>query len=155
MEEYGYKGTFYLHPVFEKQYKDFKSSRLISVGKGVADYQELFRKGALMITDFSSVAFDFAYLKKPVIYAQFDEDVFYKYHSWGKGYFTYRKDGFGPITNTLDETVDEIIYYIKNDCKMKDEYVQKVENFFAYTDRNNRKRVYDAVVELEKEREIQ
>ena len=155
MEEYGYKGTFYLHPVFEKQYKDFKSSRLISVGKGVADYQELFRKGALMITDFSSVAFDFAYLKKPVIYAQFDEDVFYKYHSWGKGYFTYRKDGFGPITNTLDETVDEIIYYIKNDCKMKEEYVQKVENFFAYTDRNNRKRVYDAVVELEKEREIQ
>lgn len=152
MKEYGYKGSFYLHPVFERQFKDFRSSELITVGKGVADYQELFRKGAIMVTDFSSVAFDFAFLKKPVIYAQFDEDVFYKYHSWGKGYFTYRKDGFGPITNTLDETVDELIYYIKNDCKMKEEYIKKVDNFFAYTDRNNCKRVYDAVVELEKER---
>jgi len=152
MEEYGYKGSFYLHPVFEKQYKDFKSSRLIKVGKGVADYQELFRKGAIMVTDYSSVAFDFAYLKKPVIYSQFDEESFYKNHSWGKGYFTYRRDAFGPITTTLDETVEELIAYIKNDCRMKDEYKEKVDNFFAYTDRNNCKRVYEATMELERER---
>lgn len=150
MEKYGYKGTFYLHPVFEKQFGDFKSSRLISVGQGIADYQELFRKSALMVTDFSSVAFDFAYLKKPVIYSQFDEKEFYLNHSWGKGYFTYREDGFGPITNTLDETVEELIDYIENDCRMKEEYVKKVENFFAYTDRNNCRRVYEAIMETER-----
>ncbi|MBR2674873.1 MAG: CDP-glycerol glycerophosphotransferase family protein [Mogibacterium sp.] len=152
MEEYGYTGKFYLHPVFERQYKDFKSSSLIKVGKGVADYQELFRRSAIMVTDYSSVAFDFAYLKKPVIYSQFDEEDFYRHHAWGKGYFTYRRDAFGPITTTVEETVDELIYYIKNDCRMKDEYREKVENFFAYTDRNNCKRVYDAVMELENER---
>ena len=152
MEEYGYTGCFYLHPVFETQYKDFKSSRLITVGKGVADYQKVFRESAIMITDYSSVAFDFAYLKKPVIYSQFDEESFYTNHAWGKGYFTYREDGFGPITTTLDETVDTLIKYIKKGCKMEDEYVRKVESFFAYTDRNNCKRVYDAVQELERKR---
>ena len=150
MEKYGYTGTFYLHPVFEKQYGDFHSSRLIKVGPGIADYQELFRRSAIMVTDFSSVAFDFAYLKKPVIYSQFDEAEFYKNHSWGKGYFTYREDGFGPITNTVEETVDELIYNIENDCKMRDEYVKKVEKFFAYTDRNNCRRVYEAIRDVER-----
>ena len=148
MEEYGYTGVFYLHPVFEAQYLDFSDSRRISIGKGVADYQTIFRESSIMVTDFSSVAFDFAYLKKPLIYSQFDEDTFYKNHSWGKGYFTYREDGFGPITKTVDETVDELIYYIENDCQMKPEYIEKVNRFFAYTDRNNCERVYNAICEV-------
>ena len=152
MKEYGYTGVFYLHPVFEAQFPDFQGNDIITVGNGVADYQQVFKESSLMVTDFSSVAFDFAYLKKPVIYSQFDEDTFYKYHTWGKGYFTYRTDGFGPITNTLDETVETLIDYIKNGCIMKPEYVEKVENFFAYTDRNNCKRIYEAVVEAEKDR---
>ena len=148
MEEYGYTGVFYLHPVFEAQYPDFSDSRRITIGKGVADYQTIFRESGIMVTDFSSVAFDFAYLKKPLIYSQFDEDTFYKAHSWGKGYFTYREDGFGPITRTVEETVDELIYYMKNDCQMKPEYIEKVDRFFAYTDRNNCKRVYEAICEV-------
>ena len=153
MRKHGYKGFFYLHPVFAEQYKDFKSSSLIKVGKGIADYQQIFAESALMVTDFSSVAFDFAYLKKPVIYSQFDEETFYKNHSWGKGYFTYRNDGFGPVTTTLDETVNTLIEYIENDCVMKQEYVDRVEAFFAYTDRNNCKRVYEAIEEVERNRQ--
>ena len=147
MEKYGYEGVFYLHPAFEAQLEDFTSSRRITVGSGVADYQKVFRESAIMVTDYSSVAFDFAYLKKPVIYSQFDEDTFYQNHSWGKGYFTYREDGFGPITNTVEQTVDELIYYMENGAKMKQEYVDKVDNFFAYTDRHNCERVYHAVLE--------
>ena len=147
MEKFGYTGSFYLHPVFERQYPDFTASRRITIGKGVADYQTVFRESAIMVTDYSSVAFDFAYLKKPVIYSQFDEDTFYQNHSWGKGYFTYREDGFGPITNTVEQTVDELIYYMENGAKMKQEYVDKVDNFFAYTDRHNCERVYHAVLE--------
>lgn len=152
MREYGYTGCFYLHPVFEAQFEDFQSSELITVGNGVADYQKVFRESALMITDYSSVAFDFAYLKKPVIYSQFDEESFYQNHSWGKGYFTYREDGFGPITTSVDETVDTLIDYIKHDCQMREEYVKKVDDFFAYTDRNNRKRIYDAIMEIAEEK---
>ena len=147
MEKLGYEGCFYLHPAFEAQLSDFSSSRRISVGTGIADYQEIFRESAIMVTDYSSVAFDFAYLKKPVIYSQFDEDTFYEHHSWGKGYFTYREDGFGPITNTVEQTVDKLIHYMENDGQMEEEYVKKVDDFFAYTDRNNCERVYNAVLE--------
>ncbi len=147
MEKYGYEGCFYLHPAFEAQLADFTSSRRITVGNGVADYQKVFRESAIMVTDYSSVAFDFAFLKKPVIYSQFDEDTFYKNHTWGKGYFTYREDGFGPITNTVEQTVDELIHYMENGAQMREDYVEKVENFFAYTDRRNCERVYKAVLE--------
>lgn len=41
-----------------------------------------------MITDFSSVAFDFAYEKKPVIYYQYEKSYhfkldYYDYKKWG------------------------------------------------------------------------
>jgi len=145
MRKHGYTGTFYMHPVFEKQTKDFQSNDVFEVGEGVADYQTVFRESNLMITDFSSVAFDFAYLKKPVIYSQFDAESFYKNHVWGRGYFTYEANGFGPITRDLESTVLTLIDYIEHDCKMKQEYVDRVEDFFAFTDRNNCERVYQAI----------
>ena len=153
MENYGYTGSFYLHPVFERQYPDFTASRRITIGKGVADYQTVFRESAIMVTDFSSVAFDFAYLKKPLIYSQFDEESFHRNHSWGKGYFNYREDGFGPVTTTVEQTVDELIWYMEHDAQMKEDYLSRVERFFAYTDRNNCRRVYEAVCGIEEERE--
>lgn len=145
MREYGYKGSFYVHPVFEQQAKDFIGNDFITVGCELADYQKVFKESNLMVTDYSSVAFDFAYLKKPVIYAQFDADSFYKNHSWGKGYFTYEKDGFGPIEYDYESTIETLIQYIKKGCKMERQYIEKVEDFFAYTDRNNCQRVYNAI----------
>ena len=102
----------------------------------------------MMVTDYSSVAFDFAYLKKPIIYAQFDGESFFKNHSYGEGYFSYKEDGFGPITKTVEQTVDEMIYYMKTDCQMKEEYRERINRFFAYTDRNNCRRVYDELLKI-------
>ena len=45
--------------------------------------------------DYSSIAFDFAYMKKPLIYYQFDQDKYYTNH-FAKGYFDCERDGFGP-----------------------------------------------------------
>lgn len=149
MKEYGYRGSFYVHPVFEQQAGDFISNELITVGLELADYQQIFKESDLMITDYSSVAFDFAYLKKPVIYTQFDAASFYENHTWGKGYFTYKEDGFGPVIYDYEIAVETIIQYIRNGCRMEEEYVQKVEDFFAYTDRNNCKRVYEAIREID------
>ena len=49
-----------------------------------------------MLTDYSSVAFDFAYLRKPIVYAHFDKEAFFSgEHSYTAGYFDYERDGFG------------------------------------------------------------
>ena len=36
---------------------------------------------------------------------------------------------------------------MKNDCTMEDEYKERVDLFFKFTDRNNCKRVYEWMLE--------
>ena len=103
-------------------------------------YQEIFNESALMITDYSSIFFDFSYLKKPLIYYQYAND--YHYDSQN-GYFQYKTMGFGPVIDNEDDLVEKIISYIDNGCKMEDIYLNRVENFFRYNDHNNSKRCYD------------
>jgi CDP-glycerol glycerophosphotransferase (TagB/SpsB family) len=145
MREEGYTGKFYLHPVFEAQAGDFRGNDVFEVGTSAADYQGVFRESSLMLTDFSSVAFDFAYLKKPVIYAQPDEDEFYASHAWDRGYFSYPDDGFGPVTRGYEETVRAMVACIRGGCVMEQKYAERVDSFFAYTDRENCRRVFEAI----------
>ena len=55
---------------------------------------------------------------------------------------------FGEIVNNQDGLIDLIEDYLDNGCKMKDEYIKRVENFFAFNDKNNCKRVYDLAKKL-------
>ena len=45
-------------------------------------YKDIFAQTDLMITDYSSVAFDFAYLRKPIVYSQFDRDSFFQWRAF-------------------------------------------------------------------------
>lgn len=54
-------------------------------------YRDAFAEGSMMITDYSSVAFEFAYLRKPIVYYQFDKKAFFEKHTYRKGYFDYEK----------------------------------------------------------------
>ena len=101
-------------------------------------YQTIFNNSAVMITDYSSVFFDFSFLKKPVIYYHEGDD----YH-YDKGYFDYETMGFGDVVESEDALVDKVIYYMNHDCIMEDKYKQRVDKFFKYTDQKNSKRVYD------------
>lgn len=138
LKDSGYKLVFKLHPELLK-FKDL--FKLDNVELSDEPFQKMFEKASLMITDFSSVAFDFAYLKKPVIYYQKNDD----YH-YGKGYYDYRTMGFGQIIDDEDDLVEKIIEYMENDCLMEDEYVKRVESFFKFNDRNNSKRVYEWLI---------
>ena len=105
-------------------------------------YQTLFNDSALLITDYSSVFFDFAFLKKPVIYYHEGNDYHYI-----EGYFKYNTMGFGPVVECEDDLVDKIIQYIANGCVMEDEYKERVSDFFKYHDQRNCSRVYDWLYE--------
>ncbi len=145
LKQYGYTASFYIHPCFKKQAVDFQSNEQIKViGDGI-DYSRIFSEGALMVTDYSSVYFDFAYLKKPVIYAMFDYEEYYQSHTCKRGYFDYETDGFGVCCYNYPSTVEAIIRAVANDCQMEEVYRDRVEHFFAWTDRNNCRRVLEAV----------
>jgi CDP-glycerol glycerophosphotransferase (TagB/SpsB family) len=103
-----------------------------------------------MITDFSSVAFEMAYLKKPIIYYQFDEDIFFQRHCWQKGYFDYRRDGFGPVVTTKEDLLAEIEKLLKRNCQPELQYLKRMEETFPFRDGRCCERVYQAICDLDK-----
>ena len=60
-------------------------------------------------------------------------------------YFKYDTMGFGPISITHEEIKNEIIAIVLNECEMDETYRKRVEEFFKFHDRENSKRVYDAI----------
>ncbi|MBC6680860.1 bifunctional glycosyltransferase/CDP-glycerol:glycerophosphate glycerophosphotransferase [Zhenpiania hominis] len=145
LKDYGYMADFYLHPVFKNQAVDFTGNETIRVVAEAADYTRIFNEAALLLTDYSSIYFDFAYLKKPVVYTLFDVEEFYREH-YQKGYFDYEADGFGPCCYDYTETVKTLIACMKDGCQMEKKYRERVEQFFAWTDQNNCSRVYDKLL---------
>ncbi len=144
----GYKLRFGLHPLHSKQSVDFEGNENIEILSDSLDFQKEFGENALLITDYSSVAFDFGYLKKPIIYTQFDKDTFYEGQVYEQGYFDYEEDGFGPVCYDYETTVKTILEYIQNECKMEDKYLKRIEKFYYKFDNNNCKRVYEEILKL-------
>lgn len=97
LEKNNYELTFYPHYQTQKliEKMEIKVPDCIKLVKqGEKKVQELINENYLLITDYSTVAFDFAYSNKPVIFYQFDYDEFYTKH-YNEGPIDHRKDLFG------------------------------------------------------------
>lgn len=139
VEKYNYKLQFLIHPILFPYLDHFDISEKVEVLRENVAYRDVFAESALVLTDYSSVAFDFAYLRKPVMYAHFDSN------HYEEGYFNYETDGFGEVEYNLEDTIDRIIEYMKNGCQLKEVYRQRVDKFFAFGDKNNCQRVCDEI----------
>lgn len=145
-KENNYKIIFRPHPHIYKFIDLFDIDDYVKIESEETKYQYLFNNGSLLITDYSSVAFDFAYLKKPVIYYQYNcNDYHFDVET---GYFKYETMGFGEVCRNEDEIIELIGEYVKNDCEMKDEFIERVDDFYLYTDKNNCKRVHEAIKKI-------
>lgn len=148
MKKYGYSGKFCIHSKLFANVKDFNSNEVIEVSTENVDYQKEFVEDALLVTDYSSVAFDFAYLKKPVVYIQWDKKAFYSGAVYDQGYFDYDEMGFGPVCENYERAVDTIVSIIESDCKISDYYQKRRNDFYGHFDQNNCRRVYEAIKKL-------
>lgn len=109
--------------------------------------QETFAEAALMVTDYSSVAFECAYIDRPIVYFQFDRDEFFAGdHVYTRGYFDYREHGFGPVVETGDQVLDAIQKVLEG--QEDPVYAQRRESFFAFRDGRCCERVYNAILEI-------
>ncbi len=149
LEENNLKIRFCIHPSFRNQKQDFVGNDYVEyITDSNSQYETLSSK--MVVTDYSSAACDFAYLNKPVVYANFDYDHIYDVHYYNKGYFDYDEHGFGPNCSNYDETKKEILKLIKNNFKVEKKYSERMKNFFYYRDNKNSERVYNEITKLMK-----
>ena len=145
----GYRLQFLPHPLLQPYLDLFHTNSQVKLLGVSTKYRDVYAESALVITDYSSAVFDFAYLRKPVIYCQFDADTFFSgAHTYTKGYFDYERDGFGEVEYDVESTVDRIVEYMKNGCRLKDKYRERIDNFFAFNDKDNCRRVYEKIIDL-------
>lgn len=122
-----------------------KSKNIIIVDKNShKKVNSLIRECNYLITDISSVAFDFAYQNKRIQYFHFDYDEMQKSH-WGKGYFDFKKDGFGIITYNCKDCIEEIIKSINENFENPEKYNRKKIDFFCFKDDKNCERTLNAI----------
>ncbi|MBO5570671.1 MAG: CDP-glycerol glycerophosphotransferase family protein, partial [Clostridia bacterium] len=150
LESKGYTLQFFPHPNLRLSGIQFRHDSRVEVLSTDVSYRDIYATSSLVLTDYSSAVFDFAYLRKPIIYCQFDREEFFSgEHMYTKGYFDYERDGFGEVEYDLDSTIDRIIEYVGNDCKLKPMYRDRIDSFFAYSDQNNCQRVVEKILALQ------
>jgi CDP-glycerol glycerophosphotransferase (TagB/SpsB family) len=106
--------------------------------------QHMFARSAGFVTDYTSVAFEMAFLRRPVFYYQFDRDRFYSGgHNWRPGYFDYERDGFGPVAETEKDLLDQLQQYFSNQCQVQPQYLARMQRAMPYQDDLACQRVYE------------
>lgn len=111
------------------------------------DVQDLLIHSDVLITDFSSVFFDYAYMRKPIIYYQYDEDAYYAGH-YKRGYFEYHRDGFGDVCVSTEEVAESLRRIFENGMQPEQKYLERTNAFFKYNDTENCRRNYEAICSL-------
>ena len=146
-ESLGYKIWFRVHPSFsEEAAAAFGLPDTVEIKGGDMPYEEIVSRSALLVTDYSSAACDFAVLHKPVIYAQFDREEFFSgKHMVSYGSYDYETDGFGEVEYTEEDLAGRIIEYMRSDCRQKEEYRRRADERLRYNDRSNCSRIYSEI----------
>lgn len=99
---------------------------------GESDVQKVIAEAALVVTDYSSIAFDAAFARRPVVYYQFDRaEVFGGGHTVRPGYFHYGEHGFGPVLRELEGTVEAVVDQLEAGATLQEPYGARVERAFT------------------------
>lgn len=131
-----------LHPLVRKKVnpKLFENDNIINVCD-YSDVSDLLAICDILITDYSSIFFQYSPLNKPIVFYPYDFEIYKKIR--GGFYLNYKKDLPGPICYD-EEELFEVINNIKKyhtKYKTKQDKFNKEHNYYA--DGNSSKRFVD------------
>lgn len=112
------------------------------------DVRDLIARSRLLITDFSSMAFNAGYVDRPVLYYQFDADRVRDQgsHVGRPDYFDYERDGFGPVVAAHEAAVRTAVAMIDAGALPAEEYRARSAATFTLRDGRASERVTDFIV---------
>ncbi|MCI9087073.1 MAG: glycosyltransferase [Clostridia bacterium] len=142
-KKHNYKITYLLHPAISAQKEDFEKNEDVEIIAATdnMNYEKILTEASLMVTDYSGVQFDFAYMRKPIVYYHPNELP----PHYDAGGLQYETMGFGPICKTHEEIVAQLCNYMEKNCQIEEEYIKRANDFFAYDDYNNCERIYQSI----------
>lgn len=140
--------VFALHPNMRQYRHLFADVPARIVSQGEVDVQHLLKQSALLITDYSSVGWDFSFLDKPVVYYQFDRDDLLPPH------VDPDLDLPGPARLHLNGLLSEVEALAAAGFAMPAKYRERAERFLAHHDRGSSERIFAAGTALRRRRDV-
>ncbi len=113
------------------------------------DIADLYLIADVMVTDYSSVMFDYAHLKRPMLFFTYDLE---HYRDKLRGfYFDFENDAPGPLIRTSEELVSALCDIDKVSADYAERYQRFHELFCDLDDGNASARVVDRMLEQARE----
>ncbi|MCF1622055.1 CDP-glycerol glycerophosphotransferase family protein [Tetragenococcus koreensis] len=139
--------VFFLHPKFKQYISEFK---LDSEHISLKEFQNIkvneeIMEASLMISDYSSVTWDMFFMKKPVLFYQFDYE---KYERYEGSYIDMATQLFGERALNKQELIQLVQEYAENGFQLKPRYEKLHGEYFKYVDHNNSQRIFDVIKNL-------
>ena len=152
LEQYGYRAVIYPHPNLIPYAQLFKVGSNIEICTPEEDkIQDVFCRSAMLLTDYSSVAFDIAVQMKQTVYYQFDEQAVLHSgsHTYAPGYFDYRRDGFGPVCTDEESVLDALETALCNGCIPDNVVAERIAGTLPFRDGRCCERTFNAIEALD------
>lgn len=146
LEEQDLYLDFYIHPKFRDYLADFSISngdRVRMIAFGSEPLNQLIMGCKLLITDYSSVCWDVYYQGKPVLFYQFDVD---RYNETTGAYIDLETELFGDRVMTVEELLEQLELYAKQDFRLPERYAELRPKMYAYLDHNNSQRICEEIM---------
>jgi CDP-glycerol glycerophosphotransferase (TagB/SpsB family) len=153
-EEHGWQVIFLPHPNMTDYLDDSPLGDHIHVQRfRDIDVQQLIAEAGVLVTDYSSMAFESAYLQRGVVYFQFDRDEFFSgAHAYRKGTWSYDDSGFGPVTEQVDDAIREVTALMSREGRPDETYAKRMADTFPLRDGLCSQRTYEAIRAMEPKR---
>jgi CDP-glycerol glycerophosphotransferase len=126
----GFKLIYRGHTNTHEAHKDGASERFIDVTR-YPNITDLYLAADVLITDYSSVMFDFTVTGKPIIFMTPDLE---RYRAERGFYFDFEAEAPGPILNTQDEVVQALLNLDEVSRKYQTKYRNWQLKFDAHED---------------------
>lgn len=134
-----WSAVFCLHPEAQR-YSTCFESECVKVERS-SDIGALIRDSSAVITDYSSVYFDFFYRNLPIVFFQFDEARFASEHYAG---LSVAHSDFGAVEHDPDQAVTTAISAVTGGAESRMARKDPAK-FFLYRDDHNCERTYSAI----------
>ena len=128
---------------FKKQIPDFVTIKKYSE---ISSFFEIVNTSKMLVTDYSSFSFDFLFLKKPVVYFDFEKNALIN------NYVGMEYNKFGYYCINMDEVNESFKLLKKNNFEVDNDRMKNLDGLFYHRDNNNSKRVIDNILKEEKKK---